>query len=78
MTMISRLLTDGQRSPVSEYQTNNAGVSSWHTGHEEFQAQNGSVTLVSYGKLMVNDELDFGFRAINGQKLVRYKTTTGM
>ena len=31
---------------------------------KEFQAQNGSVTLVSYGKLMVNDELDFGFRAI--------------
>ena len=31
---------------------------------KEFQAQNGVVTLVSYGKLMVNDELDFGFRAI--------------
>jgi hypothetical protein len=31
---------------------------------KEFQAQNGAVTLVSYGKLMVNDELDFGFKAI--------------
>ena len=31
---------------------------------KEFKAQNGAVTLVSYGKLMVNDELDFGFRAI--------------
>ena len=31
---------------------------------KEFKAQNGAVTLVSYGKLMVDDELDFGFRAI--------------
>ena len=41
---------------------------------KEFKAQNGAVTLVSYGKLMVDDELDFGFRAIQWSEARQIET----